>query len=69
MTPEGTASSSNTMLWGNPALLVQVTESPLEMVTVAGSNTRPPESLPSLTAPPACAENATASDAPVATAT
>ena len=33
------SSSSNTMLWGKPALLVHVTVSPDLMVTDAGSNT------------------------------
>mmetsp|Transcript_6366 Transcript_6366/g.12544 ORF Transcript_6366/g.12544 Transcript_6366/m.12544 type:complete len:99 (+) Transcript_6366:1468-1764(+) len=44
------------MLCGNPALLVQVTVSPLEMVTVDGSNTRAPLSAPSFTLAPAKAD-------------
>ena len=31
------------MLWGKPALLVQVTDSPLATVMVAGSKTKAPE--------------------------
>ncbi len=33
------------MLWGKPALLVQVTVSPLAMVIVAGSKTKAPADI------------------------
>lgn len=38
----GTSSSSNTTLWGKPALFTKVTDSPLAMVMLAGSNTSAP---------------------------
>jgi len=58
----GISSSSNITLCGKPALFFHVTLSPALIVTLEGSNTSPPVSLPILmvTAPAACAISASA---------